>query len=86
MVVSPLLPLLARRTSLRFVWGAGEVVKGAVFVLAVLPMGKWSGLVLIAVLGIALSTTNVIPYALIGEMAPVDEMGIYMGVRNIWVS
>jgi len=84
-IAAPLLPILARRTSRRFVHamalGCGGIGLLSVYVIH----SPWLLMLPMAGVGIAWASILAMPYAILSGSIPARRMGVYMGIFNFFI-
>jgi solute carrier family 45 protein 1/2/4 len=85
LLFSPLVPTLTNRFGSKPIFFLGNCVLSLALFLPLGVHNQYVALVVLALFGIPWSVAMTIPFAIVANIAPEEEKGIYMGILNIFV-
>ncbi|KAJ5070194.1 hypothetical protein M0811_11223 [Anaeramoeba ignava] len=85
LILSPFVPRIIDKIGIKITYFIGQVVFGIVLCLTVFVRNEAVAMIMFAFVGIPLATTMIIPYTIIGKLAPKKDNGLFMGIRNLFV-
>jgi solute carrier family 45 protein 1/2/4 len=85
LIFSPIVPALTNRFGTKPVYFVCNALLVVALFLPVIVRNKYVALLTLSLFGIPWSITMTIPFAIVANIAPEEEKGIYMGILNIFV-
>lgn len=85
LIFSPIVPILTKQFGSKVVFFFGNIVLSLALFLPLFHVSRYAAILILSLFGIPWSITMTIPFAIVANIAPEEEKGIYMGILNIFI-